>query len=435
MAVLFRNATVLSMTDPVKATPFVANVGVESNRIVMIDTDEARLQEFVTRNADCLTEIDASSKILMPGLINTHTHVSMTLMRCFADDITLMSWLNDHIWPFEAKLNADDIALGARLGMAEMMLGGTTSFVDMYWYESAVARQAKRMGMRAAVSPCFVDSRMEAFEVDLVDSLREAEGCDRVQVFVAPHAPYSCSLANLKRGASLSRQYNLPVHIHLSETTDEVNMVRQTYDMTPTEFIDSLGYFDQPTIAAHCVRLTEGDVSILRDKGVTAVHNPQSNMKLSSGISPVWHLLQNGVNVALGTDGTCSNNDLDMWDEMRTAALLQKVSGTDPTVLPAYEALRMATVYGAKALGKEGELGVISEGALADIILIDTSRPHLHPMNDIVSALVYCGKASDVSTVMIDGRIVVKDGVIEDVNLPELYSEIDACISSIKQRA
>jgi 5-methylthioadenosine/S-adenosylhomocysteine deaminase len=275
---------------------------------------------------------------------------------------------------------------------------------------------------------------MEAFEVDLIESLRECEGCDRVNVFVAPHAPYSCSLANLKRGAELSRQYNLPVHIHLSETTDEVNMVRQTYDMTPTEFIDSLGYFDQPTIAAHCVRLTEGDVRILRDKGVTAVHNPQSNMKLSSGISPVWHLLRSGVNVALGTDGTCSNNDLDMWDEMRTAALLQKVSGTDPTVLPAYEALRMATVYGAKALGKEGELGVIAEGALADIILIDTSRPHLHPMNDIASALVYCGKASDVSTVMIDGRIVVQDGVIVGVNLPELYSEIDACISSIKQR-
>ncbi len=434
MAILFRNATVLTMTDLTKGVPFVANVGIEGQRIVMVDADGTKTQEFVSRNAENLTEIDASGKVLMPGLINAHTHVSMTLMRCFADDIPLMSWLNDHIWPFEAKLTADDVAVGARLGMAEMIMGGTTSFVDMYWYESAVARQAKQMGMRAVVSPCFVDPRMEAFEKDLVESLREVEGCDRVQVCVAPHAPYSCSLANLKRGADLSKEYNLPVHIHLSETDDEVRMVRETYDMTPTEFIDSLGYFDQPTIAAHCVRLTDNDVRILREKGVTAVHNPQSNMKLSSGISPVWHLLQNGVNVALGTDGTCSNNDLDMWDEMRTAALLQKVAGTNPTVLPAYEALRMATVYGAQAIGKQGELGIIAEGALADIIVIDTSRPHFHPMNDLVSTLVYCGKSSDVDTVVIDGEIVARGGLVVGLDYGALYDEVDRCIANINRQ-
>ncbi len=434
MAILFRNATVLTMTDTAKGVPFVANVGVEGARIVMVDGCGDRTDDFVARNEASLTEIDASGKVLMPGLINAHTHVSMTLMRCFADDITLMSWLNDHIWPFEAKLTADDVALGARLGMVEMIMGGTTSFVDMYWYESAVAREAKRMGMRAVVSPCFVDPRMEAFEQDLVDTLREVEGCDRVTVCVAPHAPYSCSLENLKRGVELSREYNLPVHIHLSETDDEVRMVRSTYDMTPTEFIDSLGYFDRPTLAAHCVRLTDNDVRILREKGVSALHNPQSNMKLSSGISPVWHLLQSGVNVALGTDGTCSNNDLDMWDEMRTAALLQKVAGTNPTVLPAYEALRMATVNGARAIGKEGELGIIAEGALADIILVDTSRPHFHPMNDLVSTLVYCGKASDVDTVVIDGRIVASGGRVVGLDYESLYSEIDDCIADIKRR-
>ena len=436
MALLFRNATVLTMTDPAEGRTFVANVGVEGSRIVMIDpVDEgSRTAEFVARCADSLTEIDATDRILMPGLINLHTHVAMTLMRSYADDIPLMAWLGDHIWPFEAKLTADDIALGARLGIAEMLEGGTTTFADMYWDEGAVARVAAQMGIRAVVSPCFVDPRMEGFERDIVDCVEFARDCDTVSVCVAPHAPYSCSLDNLRRGVEVCRELNLPVHAHLAETDDEIRFVREKYDMTPIEFFDSLGYFDFRIFAAHCVKLTDRDIDILRDKQVSVVHNPQSNMKLSSGIAPVWELMQRGVNVTLGTDGTCSNNDLDMWDEMRSAAFLQKVAGTNPTVLPAYQALRMATALAGQALGMAGELGVIAEGALADIILIDTSRPHLHPMNDTVSTLVYCGKASDVEMVVVNGRIVVAGGRVNGLDYPTLYTEVDRRISAIKSR-
>lgn len=428
MALLFRNALVLPMTDPEEGKTVVANVGIESDRIVLIDSAEERNAEcgrtadFVARNHDSLIEIDATGRLLMPGLINLHTHVAMTLMRSYADDIPLMEWLGEHIWPFEAKLSTEDIAIGAQLGMAEMLEGGTTTFADMYWDQAAVARVARQMGIRAVVSPCFVDPRMGGFERDLADCLNEV--CDTVSIRVAPHAPYSCSEENLRRGVEVCRELGLPVHTHLAETDDEIQMVRDKYGVSPIELFDRLGYFDFPTIAAHCIKVTERDMAILRDKQVTVVHNPQSNMKLSSGIAPVWTMMRSGVNVALGTDGASSNNDLDMWDEMRSAALLQKVSGTDPTVLPAYRALRMATVDGARALGREGELGIVAEGALADVILVDLSRPHMQPMHDIASTLVYCGKSSDVEMVVVGGRIVVRGGRVEGLDYTGLYSSV-----------
>lgn len=412
---------------------FKANVGVDNGLITLVDRSGNRTEDFRKRHSD-LREIDCTGQILMPGLINLHTHVAMTLMRSFADDISLMPWLYDHIWPFEAKLTADDVALGAKLGIVEMLTGGTTTFFDMYWYEVAVARVARDMGIRAVLSPCFTDSRMAEFEKDLPETLDVVKGHDRLSVRVGPHAPYSCSVENLKRGVELCRKYKIGAHIHLSETNAEIATISKQQGCTPTEFIDSLGLFNVPTIAAHCVRMTPHDMEILHEKHVSVAHNPQSNMKLSSGIAPVWRMLGEGVNVGLGTDGACSNNDLDMWDEMRTAALLQKVSGDDPCVMPAYEALKMATVYGAKALGEQGRLGIISEGAKADIILVDTDRPHFHPMNDVASTLVYCGKASDVTTVVVDGVLLVEQGKVTGLDYSELYSTINSRVSEIKAR-
>ncbi|MBP3426527.1 MAG: amidohydrolase [Rikenellaceae bacterium] len=438
MALLFRNALVLPMTDPEEGQPMMANVGIESDRIVMIDAAEerdaecSRTADFVARNRESLVEIDATGKVLMPGLINLHTHVAMTLMRSYADDIPLMIWLGEHIWPFEAKLTVDDIALGAQLGMAEMLEGGTTTFADMYWEQATVARVARRMGIRAVVSPCFVDPRMGGFEKDVTESL--AEVCDTVSVRIAPHAPYSCSEENLRRGVEVCRELGLPVHTHLAETDDEIRIVRDKYGVSPIELFDRLGYFDFPTIAAHCVKVTDRDMAILRDKQVTVVHNPQSNMKLSSGIAPVWTMMRSGVNVALGTDGASSNNDLDMWDEMRSAALLQKVSSTDPTVLPAYSALRMATADGARALGREGELGIVAEGALADVILVDLSRPHMQPIHDVVSTLVYCGKSSDVEMVVVGGRVIVRGGRVEGLDYQGLYSSVAKRLEELTRR-
>jgi 5-methylthioadenosine/S-adenosylhomocysteine deaminase len=370
----------------------------------------------------------------MPGLINTHTHVAMTLMRNAADDIPLMRWLEDHVWRFEAHLGAEEIAIGARLGMAEMLLGGTTTLVDMYWHEAAIGRAAVETGIRAVLCPCFIDgTRMEEFERDLDETAALAAGCDRLSVRVAPHAVYSCSTENLRRGMALARHHNVGLHIHLSETLDEQRMVRERYGSTPTEYLRDLGFFELPTIAAHCVQVSESDIKILRDCGVTAAHNPQSNMKLASGAAPVAGMLAAGVNVSLGTDGASSNNDLDMWDEMRTASLLGKLTAADPAVMPAYDVLKMATVNGAQALGMEGELGVIAEGALADLIMIDLDKPHFSPLGDLSAALVYCAKSSDVDTVFVAGREVVSDRHIVDFDIEKLRRDVERTMLSITE--
>jgi 5-methylthioadenosine/S-adenosylhomocysteine deaminase len=373
----------------------------------MVTEDRREAGKFRTANPDAKV-IDGRGKLLMPGLINTHTHAAMTLMRNFADDIPLMEWLHERVWPFESRLGAEEIAAGARLGIAEMMLGGTTTLVDMYWHEAAVARVARDMGVRAVLCPSYVDGeRMAEFERDLVETLAVAAGCDRLSVRVAPHAAYSCSAENLRRGAELAHHHGLGMHIHVSETLDEQRIIRERHGCTPTEYLRDLGIFERPVIAAHCVHVTTKDMEILRSHGATVAHNPQSNMKLASGAAPIATMLAAGVRVSLGTDGASSNNDLDMWDEMRSASLLGKLTAADPAALPAWEILRMATVNGAAAIGMAGQLGVVTEGALADLILLDIDRPHWQPLADPLAALVYSAKSSDINTVWIDGRAVV----------------------------
>jgi 5-methylthioadenosine/S-adenosylhomocysteine deaminase len=381
----------------------------------------------------------------MPGLINTHTHVSMTLLRNYADDRALMPWLTEHIWPFEAHMGPDEIALGARLGMAEMLLGGTTTLVDMYWHEAAVGRAASEMGIRAVLCASLLDGeRMDEFERDLPATLKMAATCERLSVRIAPHAAYTTSPENLRRAVALARQHGLGLTIHVSETQDEQRTIKERYGATPVEHLRSLGLFDRdlpvPTIAAHCVYLSDGDMDILYDENVTVAHNPQSNMKLASGAAPVAKMLARGINVALGTDGASSNNDLDMWDEMRSASLLGKLTAADPAVMPAYEVLKMATVHGARALGMEGlpgqkgRLGVVAEGALADIIVLDTLKPHWCPANNPVSALVYSAKASDVESVFVAGQQVVAEGRVVGLDLEALMHEVEKTTAKIKRK-
>ncbi len=378
--------------------PFMGSVGVDGNRIVYVGAEVS----------DAERVIDAGGKVLMPGLVNTHGHVAMTLLRGYADDLPLMTWLEDHVWPFEAKMTGDDVARGTALGIEEMLLGGTTSFVDMYGFEERVAEEADRLGIRALLGAGVLDASIERYE-ETLRRLLVAAATDRVRAAAGPHAPYTCNPDTLKRVKELAEKYDLPLVVHLSETEDEVRMIRERYGKTSTEYLDELGLLGPRTIAAHCVHLTDGDIAILKERGVHVSHNAQSNMKLASGVARVTELLRQGVNVSLGTDGACSNNDLDMWEEMRAASYLQKVTERDPRVLPAYETLRMATVYGAKALGYN-DLGFISEGALADFILVNVDTPHMQPIHNIVSNLVYSGKASDVDTVVVDGKILVEDG-------------------------
>jgi 5-methylthioadenosine/S-adenosylhomocysteine deaminase len=433
MNILISNGIILPMTVPEGKQPyFKGYVGIESQKIAFVSADPGCASEFMASHPD-VRHIDAAGKIVMPGLINTHTHVAMALLRGIADDMPLMEWLEQHIWPIEGKMGYQEVFDGARLGILEMLMGGTTTFVDMYPYEEAVAEAAETAGIRALVSPCPMDFRMDHFENDWKQVQKRFSSSRLVSMWMGPHAIYTLSGKNLQRSISLSKELGVGSHVHLAETQTEQDNCMAQHGMSPTEYMENEGLFTTKTLAAHCVVMSDHDIEILARNGVSVAHNPQSNMKLASGIAPVKKMLDAGVNVSLGTDGASSNNDLDMWDEMRTASLLQKVSTLDPCAIPAYTALQMATVNGAKAIGREGELGVLAAGALADVLLVDIEKAHLYPHTNLISELVYSTHASDVNTVIVNGNIVVENRKCLTMNAQEVCAtaqkHIDALIN------
>ena len=431
MSLLFVNATILPMTGDHRPHTLCGALGVEGNRIAFVSDDPRREQEFRAAHPDARV-IDCRGKLLMPGLIDTHCHAAMTLQRSYADDIPLMTWLNDYIWPFEARQTADDVVLGMTLGIAELLLGGVTSFVDMYYHENRCVETVDRLGIRAVLGCNYFDTNVDEVMLQIEEAAALAAGRERIRIAVAPHSPYTVSPENLRRGKALADKLGLAMMTHISETQDEVRIVCERYGCSSTEHLDALGLLDERTIGAHCVWVDDKDIDILAQRGVIVSHNPQSNMKIASGVAPVARMLERGVRVTVGTDGTCSNNDLDMFEELRTAAFLQKSATGDPLVLPAYEALRLATANGARAMGySDGELGVLQAGALADLIVIDLQKPHLQPIHDAVSNLVYCGKAADVDTVVIDGRVVVENRRIAGLDLGQLYRDAAAAVARI----
>lgn len=435
---LIRNCTVLPMTaeasDSLKA--FRGNIGIAAGKIIFADNSPEELIRFTLlygkgngdaeASSERLRVIDGNRFIAMPGLINLHNHVAMTLLRSYADEMPLMRWLNEKIWPLEAHLTPDDVALGTRLGIAEMLLGGTTTFVDMYLMADRVAETALESGIRAVVGPTLFDNRAGELAGYAAETIERFDGAGngRITVRVAPHAPYTNSPETIRKAITLCERFGVGINIHLSETRDELDIIRKTYGKTPTAYLDDLGVFRLRTLAAHCVHLNDTEIDLLAARGVSISHNPQSNMKLASGVAPVTRMLARGLNVGIGTDGPSSNNDLDLWDEMRTASLLQKSATGDPGALPAYQTLQMATVHGAKALGLQGVTGQITPGSKADIILIDREKPHLCPMHNLISNLVYCGKAADVDTVIVDGRILVEKGILLHTDLAELRHRV-----------
>ena len=411
-------------------------VAVSGDRIALVSDSPQRIERYERERGEGLQVADGAGRLVMPGLINLHNHVSMTLMRGYADDLPLMPWLTEKIWPFEAKLDGDDIYSGAELGIAEMLLGGTTAFVDMYWYADRVAEAAIRSGIRAVVSPAFVGTAFDGYverTQRMIERYNGAAG-DRIRVWVAPHAPYTCTPEQIRESLKLCERNGVGVNIHVAETLSEVETIRERYGKTPVEHLRDLGVFDYRALAVHCVHLTETDMEILPRQGVSVVYNPQSNMKLASGIAPVARLLERGANVGIGTDGPSSNNDLDMWDEMRTGSFLQKVATGDPCVLPAYEVLRMATTRAADAIGMKGEIGVLAEGARADLIVLNLDKPHLTPCHDLVANLVYCAKPSDVETVMVDGRIVVRQGALANGDFGAIRREVERRLGVLQRR-
>ncbi len=421
-AILLQGGSILPMSSQ---TPDlrIGSIGVVADRIAMVAyEDRAAEERFVEQYPDCEV-IDCCGCVVMPGLINTHCHVSMTLMRNYADDMELMDWLNNHIWPFESRQTDEAIQAGARVGIAEMLLGGVTTFVDFYWSEYAIAKVVDQMGARALLCECVLDGREELF-VESMDRLRSvAESSSRIDCGVAPHAPYTCSPAALAVARDYAARYDLPLTIHLDETKDEVEIIKERYGSTPWEYLCREGIITDRTILAHSIYLEPEEIAQLALSGASVAHNVQSNLKLASGIAPIAQMARAGVNCTIATDGASSNNDLDMWEEMRTAALLQRVKESCATVMPAYEVLRMATVGGAKAIGRGDELGFIAEGALADLIVVDTTKLHFQPHNNLVSALLYSAKASDVRYVVVNGDIVVRNGSLPNVDIQEICGE------------
>lgn len=386
---------------------------------------------------DQAVEVNASECIVIPGLINAHTHAGMTPMRGWADDMPLMTWLETKIWPMEAKMDSEDVYWGTKLAALEMIRGGVTCFNDMYWHSDQAARACREVGMRALLSGVLIATRPDAEEQlqKAVDVVTEWMGRNdsRIRFFFGPHALYTCPPAYLERVVSHAEDLGTGIHIHLSETAEEVESCKQSYaGKSPVEVLEAIGLFSRPTIAAHCIHLSKKDIEIMATRKVSAVHNASSNMKLASGIMPVEDLLRAGVNVALGTDSAASNNNLAVLTEMRMASFLQKVGKGDPTALPAPMALELATRNGAEAIGMADRLGQLREGFDADVVLVRNSRIHASPRGDPFSHLVYSLRPDDVDTVFVAGERVLSGGEFIDVDVEEVLARIDEIAARIR---
>ncbi|MDD4568745.1 MAG: amidohydrolase [Tepidanaerobacteraceae bacterium] len=419
MNILIKNAQVLTF-DGKKALIKKADIAVEGTTISQIGEVEA---DFETKKI-----IDAKNMLAMPGLINAHTHLSMNLFRNYADDMPLWDWLTKKIWPIEERLTAEAVYRGSILGLAELIKSGVTGFLDMYFFADRTIEAALETGIRAYIARGLTDEEEgKEFQLnetrELYKKYHEKDG--RVKIFVGPHAPYTCSPRYLEKVTALSEELGTSIHIHLSETKKEVDESIQKWGKTPIKHVYDLGLFERPTIAAHCVHVDDEDIEILAGSGVKAVYNPTSNLKLASGFAPIEKMLKAGVNVALGTDGASSNNNLNMFEEMHLASIVNKCVNHDAVSVPAEAVIKMATINGAKALGVEKELGSLEVGKKADIILIDLKKPHLCPLNNPLSAICYSAQSSDVHTVMVDGKILMENYELKTIDIEKAMYEAE----------
>ena len=408
-------------------------MAIRSGRILeIIPTPEAK-QRF---SAD--TEHDLAEHLLIPGLINTHTHASMSLLRGLADDMPLMSWLNEHIWPAETRWVSEEfVADGTRLAVAEMLRGGTTCFNDMYFFPDVAGHVSASAGMRAVVGLILIDFPSAWAKDAEVYLERGLEVHDQfrhnslIRTAFAPHAPYSVSDAPLERLRVLSDELDIPVHMHVHETRDEVQQSLAQYGIRPLQRLAQLGLVSSSLMAVHMTQLEDEEIQAVADSGAHVVHCPESNLKLASGFCPVARLMQAGINIALGTDGAASNNDLNMFSEMRTAALLAKGVANDASALPAYAALRMATINGARALGMESEIGSLEAGKAADICAVNLGDLETQPVYHPVSQLVYATSRDKVSDVWIAGRQLLRCRQLTTLDTQEIVSRAEEWRSRI----
>lgn len=416
------NIDILSGHTIIKDGALVIDNGYISRLLTADDIQEKEKERTIANDV-----LDGHGQLATPGLINTHTHIAMGLFRNYADDLELMDWLENAIWPTEAKLTDHYVKWGTQLGIAEMLRSGTTCFSDMYFFMDTTAQEVAKTGIRAVLSRGLAGVAPTA-ETALVENKQlfmdwHGYDHDRIKVMLGPHAPYTCPDEYLKKVIALSHEIGAQIHMHLSETKGEVENVISQTGKTPIAHMNELGLFDMGCLAAHCVHITEEDMDIMAAKGVRVAHNPQSNLKLASGIAPVPEMQDKGIIVGLGTDGSASNNNADMLEEVRLAATLHKARLYNPKAIPASVAWNMGTIDGAKVLDYS-DLGILQEGFRADIVLYDVSGAHWLPRYNDVASLVYAANSSDANTVIVAGKILMKDRSLLTIDEEKLRSEI-----------
>ena len=402
-------------------------IGIRGGRIALVEEGPRDAGRHAARE-----RLDATGCVILPGLVNTHTHLPMACFRGYADDLPLLEWLHGRIFPAEAKhVNRGMVYDASRLAMAEMILSGTTTFCDAYFYESAIAQASLDMGMRGIVAQGFIDfptpdqpdpTRNRQIAEAFIDKWKDRSPLISPALFC--HTPFTClpkTLTDLKQTA---REREVLYLSHVAETREEIKIIQERYGTTPVRHLRNLGVLDERTVAVHAVWMDEEELDMLRDSGAKVSHNPESNMKLASGVAPVPPMLRRGIAVGLGTDGCASNNDLDLFREMGTAAKLHKVAAMDPTVLDARTALKMATIDGARVLGMEDRIGSIETGKCADLICVRMDRPHLTPVYQFYSHLVYAASGADVTASIIGGKLVMKDRRLLHADLEEIMERV-----------
>ncbi|WP_440119151.1 amidohydrolase [Paenibacillus sp. QZ-Y1] len=419
MSILIQQATILTMKDA--DAPFMGDIRVEGDRITQI------ANHILPQPEDEI--IDGRNKIAMPGLVNAHQHTPMSLLRGFSDDLKLMDWLDRKMLPAEARMTPEDIYWGAQLSIAEMIRSGTTAFADMYIHMNEIAEAVKQTGIRASLTRGMVfmeddEGRRLQEAIDLVQRWSGgAEG--RITTMYGPHSPYTCPVEPLREVIAMAEQENVPIHIHLAETKEEVVKIRDRYGMTPTEYLEEAGLFEKAhVLLAHGVHLNRRDIGRLKGMRGGVAHNPVSNLKLGCGIAPITEMLAQGINVGIGTDGAGSATTVDMFEEIKAATWLQKLDYGDPTRLPAKAILHLTTRGSAGLLALHDEVGVLEAGRKADLILIDLVKPHLQPVHEIESLLAYSVNGADVDTTIVNGQILMRSRQLLTIDEDELYREV-----------
>lgn len=414
MKILIKNGYVVSMTSDIKKTD------------ILIEDDRIKKIGIINEDADKV--IDATNKAVMPGLINAHTHVAMSVFRGYNDELELMNWLQE-MWKVEDKMKKEDVYYASMISEIEMIKSGTTTFNDHYFFEEQTAKAAEVLGLRAILARCIIrdgeDASIRLAEAESLYNEWHNKCNGRIKVCVGIHAPYTCPPDTIKRSLELADRLGTPVHIHYLETQDEVNQIFENYEKSVTDYLKDLNLFNYHVILAHGVKVNDDDIEVLKNISGGIVHNPISNMKLGSGFAPVKKLRDAGVSVALGTDGQGSTNTLDMFEEIKLAAYLQKGMLGTAVAISAKDVLEMATIEGARVLGIDSEVGSLEVGKKADVILIDLDKPHLLPRQDIYSLLAYSVNGADVDTSIIDGKIVMENRSILGVDEDEMKQKIE----------